>query len=667
MPSRVHLDLHDVGLVGEKRRHGAGVGRRLGDDHVARVDQRLADEVDHLLAAGRDEHLVRVDASCPPPPSPRRCSAWPPRGPPSARTGAPARRTRAATGRISAAYISGGNVEVSGRPPASEITSGALGQRHQVAHRRGLHDLRARGEQRGVALEVARGRTGGRAGLPACVYRHAGLFGGPWTPVALSSCGHASGRMRSSRHLPRPRPSPRSCPRCWPARSPRGRRPRLRRTDFAFLESRCGCSPRRRRRLLVAATSAAGPRPRDRPVAAPTGRHGVGVGALLFGGALADEATRWPGPVAGIAVRGAGQAAARGLLRRASGAARRRGAAALPVYADGAVARARAACRFSCRPVSLRRARGSSPGCCWRPPARGREVRGPAHPAVTRRRGEARARGDRRAAPRDAGARRRAGRAPALERDHGARRLRRRLRRRLPLRDARVRRSIATGAGPDAHRIPGMNWYSREEARYVEYGSSFRASRRFGDPALADRHVYNMNRAHLSRPTPTVFERLDDAGVRTAGTTYLIYRGRHRHSRPARRRSRASRRGRVPPRRVGPARVLLRRPVRHPPDRLPAQLGLPGLATRTRVRRGATWWSGTCSTSCCSRCRTTTPARTGNGPHSQVDSRRRRPSARAAHASRRRDARVPGGTCGDRAGRPRPHLGRGQHLPARRV
>jgi hypothetical protein len=38
-----------------------------------------------------------------------------------------------------------------------------------------------------------------------------------------------------------------------------------------------------------------------------------------------------------------------------------------------------------------------------------------------------------------------------------------------------------------------------------------------------------MNLAHLSRSTPTIFERLDDADVRTACTTYLIYRGRHRH------------------------------------------------------------------------------------------------------------------------------------------
>jgi hypothetical protein len=57
----VHLDLHDVGLVGAERGHRARVRRRLGEDHVAGVDQRLADEVDHLLAAGRDEHIGGVD------------------------------------------------------------------------------------------------------------------------------------------------------------------------------------------------------------------------------------------------------------------------------------------------------------------------------------------------------------------------------------------------------------------------------------------------------------------------------------------------------------------------------------------------------------------------------------------------------------------------------
>lgn len=89
--------------------------------------------------------------------------------------------------------------------------------------------------------------------------------------------------------------------------------------------------------------------------------------------------------------------------------------------------------------------------------------------------------------------------------------------------------SIATGATPDAHRIPSMNWFSREEGRYVEYGSSFSASRKFGVVRSLTDTVYNMNAQHLSHATPTVFELLDDAGVRTAGTTYLMYRGRHEH------------------------------------------------------------------------------------------------------------------------------------------
>ena len=89
--------------------------------------------------------------------------------------------------------------------------------------------------------------------------------------------------------------------------------------------------------------------------------------------------------------------------------------------------------------------------------------------------------------------------------------------------------AIATGAGPGEHHIPSMNWYHRGEERYVEYGSSFPATRAFGVVRSLYDTVYNMNLAHLSRARQTVFERLDDAGFRTACTTYLIYRGRTRH------------------------------------------------------------------------------------------------------------------------------------------
>src|SRR4051812_8231673 len=89
--------------------------------------------------------------------------------------------------------------------------------------------------------------------------------------------------------------------------------------------------------------------------------------------------------------------------------------------------------------------------------------------------------------------------------------------------------SIATGKGPAEHEIPGMNWWHRDEDRYAEYGTSFGASRALGIRQSLTDTIYNMNLEHLSRDVETVFETLDDAGVRTAGTTYLMYRGRYRH------------------------------------------------------------------------------------------------------------------------------------------
>src|SRR5918997_879414 len=89
--------------------------------------------------------------------------------------------------------------------------------------------------------------------------------------------------------------------------------------------------------------------------------------------------------------------------------------------------------------------------------------------------------------------------------------------------------AIATGQGPGEHHIPSMDWYHRGEERYVEYGSSFQATRAFGVVRSLYDTVYNMNMAHLTRAHRTVFEHLDDAGLRTACTTYLIYRGRTRH------------------------------------------------------------------------------------------------------------------------------------------
>jgi hypothetical protein len=88
---------------------------------------------------------------------------------------------------------------------------------------------------------------------------------------------------------------------------------------------------------------------------------------------------------------------------------------------------------------------------------------------------------------------------------------------------------MMTGARPDLHAISGVNWFHRVERRYVEYGSSFEATRALGLIRTLYDIVYDMNMAHLSPEVTTSFERLGDRGVRTACTPFLIFRGRRRH------------------------------------------------------------------------------------------------------------------------------------------
>ena len=75
---------------------------------------------------------------------------------------------------------------------------------------------------------------------------------------------------------------------------------------------------------------------------------------------------------------------------------------------------------------------------------------------------------------------------------------------------------MMTGAGAGRPLGDGMNWYHRLERRYIEYGSSFEATRTFGLFRAMYDLVYNMNLDHLSWEAQTVFERLGDAGIRTA-------------------------------------------------------------------------------------------------------------------------------------------------------
>ena len=89
--------------------------------------------------------------------------------------------------------------------------------------------------------------------------------------------------------------------------------------------------------------------------------------------------------------------------------------------------------------------------------------------------------------------------------------------------------SIATGAGPDVHHIPGLAWWNRQEKRIVEYGSSFAALRKAGFSQGVLDAIVNMNERHLSRDATTVYEALEDAGFVAGAINITCYRGRHRH------------------------------------------------------------------------------------------------------------------------------------------
>jgi hypothetical protein len=90
--------------------------------------------------------------------------------------------------------------------------------------------------------------------------------------------------------------------------------------------------------------------------------------------------------------------------------------------------------------------------------------------------------------------------------------------------------TIITGVGPDRHRIPSLSWYHRGQKRFVEYGSSFSATRVEGTKAMIEDVILNLNHVHLAESAPTLFERAQDAGLEAASINFLIWRGRTRHT-----------------------------------------------------------------------------------------------------------------------------------------
>jgi hypothetical protein len=90
--------------------------------------------------------------------------------------------------------------------------------------------------------------------------------------------------------------------------------------------------------------------------------------------------------------------------------------------------------------------------------------------------------------------------------------------------------TIATGVGPDKHRVPSLGWYNRGRGRFIEYGSSFAATGVEGMWRGVQDVIVDLNHEHLSEHVPTIFERVQDAGMEAASINYLVSRGRTRHT-----------------------------------------------------------------------------------------------------------------------------------------
>jgi predicted AlkP superfamily pyrophosphatase or phosphodiesterase len=87
--------------------------------------------------------------------------------------------------------------------------------------------------------------------------------------------------------------------------------------------------------------------------------------------------------------------------------------------------------------------------------------------------------------------------------------------------------TLITGETPDRHGIPGQCWFDREEQRVVNYGQGPRLAFLEKATEVATDLFFNMNNRHLSRDVLTLHESLEDLGVPTASTNFLVHRGRH--------------------------------------------------------------------------------------------------------------------------------------------
>lgn len=85
--------------------------------------------------------------------------------------------------------------------------------------------------------------------------------------------------------------------------------------------------------------------------------------------------------------------------------------------------------------------------------------------------------------------------------------------------------TLLTGTYANQHKIPGLIWFNKDEARMVSYGSGIAEIWDNGVKNVVADSVIHLNETHLSKEVLTIHEQLASAQIHTASINGLLYRG----------------------------------------------------------------------------------------------------------------------------------------------
>ncbi|MDQ0338159.1 putative AlkP superfamily pyrophosphatase or phosphodiesterase [Caldalkalibacillus uzonensis] len=99
----------------------------------------------------------------------------------------------------------------------------------------------------------------------------------------------------------------------------------------------------------------------------------------------------------------------------------------------------------------------------------------------------------------------------------------------FPTMSVTIESTLLTGKMPDKHHIPGLSWYSPDEGRLINYGTTFLFWMKNGFRQGIGDTLFNLNNQHLNPAIPTIFEELAKRGKTSGSVNLIVYRGPAQH------------------------------------------------------------------------------------------------------------------------------------------